>query len=70
MYDRLKRSVAQTSLIVDQLIHKEMQLIVGDDDMYFIFKDYIYKVGFKREVETSYIPRFCCRFYGTQMYQN
>uniref|UniRef100_A0A0V0J5L0 TBC1 domain family member 19 n=1 Tax=Schistocephalus solidus TaxID=70667 RepID=A0A0V0J5L0_SCHSO len=43
-YSQLKQNVAETDLVVDQLIHKEMQLIVGNDEMYFVFCDYIYKV--------------------------
>ncbi|KAL7065410.1 hypothetical protein AAHC03_05185 [Spirometra sp. Aus1] len=43
-YSQLKQNVAETDLVVDQLVHKEMQLIVGNDEMYFVFCDYIYKV--------------------------
>lgn len=36
--------VSRNGLLVDQLIHKEMKLIVANDDVYFVFVDYIYKV--------------------------
>ncbi|EUB64252.1 TBC1 domain-containing protein [Echinococcus granulosus] len=43
-YSKLKHSVSQNGLLVDHLIHKEMKLIVSNDDAYFVFVDYIYKV--------------------------
>ncbi|KAH9283064.1 TBC1 domain family member 19 [Echinococcus granulosus] len=42
-YSKLKHSVSQNGLLVDHLIHKEMKLIVSNDDAYFVFVDYIYK---------------------------
>ncbi|VDK33326.1 unnamed protein product [Taenia asiatica] len=43
-YLKLKRKVSQSGLLVDHLVYKEMKLIVSNDDMYFVFVDYIYKV--------------------------
>ncbi|VDM16497.1 unnamed protein product [Hydatigera taeniaeformis] len=43
-YLELKRKVSQCSLLMDNLIHKEIKTVVSNDDMYFVFVDYIYKI--------------------------
>lgn len=44
-YLKLKRKVSKSGLLVDHLIHREMKLIASNDDMYFVFVDYIYKLS-------------------------
>ncbi|KAM7538315.1 hypothetical protein Aperf_G00000069272 [Anoplocephala perfoliata] len=43
-YSELKNKVSQNGLLVDHLIHREMKMIVSNDDVYFVFVDYIYKI--------------------------